>query len=134
MRVLSRERPGERGRITLVSLLLLSVVAAAVYGAFSIGPAYLENMRVKRLIRQATAYWLNVNPDIEETREKLAIDLQQAMVTAISSEDVEFERVDSNEVNAYVYYEVVVEHPALLEPTVLDFEFEHTEYRRLKYD
>lgn len=128
---LRRDRAGERGALSFVSIVLLLAVVAGVYSAYKFGPVYLEYNRVKRLVRGATAYWLNVDDDLGEVREKLEIDFDQAMVEHITAEDVEFDRVSGDEVTASFYYEVEVKHP-FGKPTVLEFDFDHTEHRRMR--
>lgn len=129
-----RLRRRERGEINFLKIVLLLALAAGVYATMKFGPVYLEHARVKRLMKQAAAYWLNITPDLDEVKKKLDRDLEQAMVESVTSDEITLEKVTNDEVYTYVQYEVTVEHPALLKPTVLTFEFEHTEHRRMRTD
>lgn len=128
-----RSHRGERGGLNFTTIVLLLVVAAGVWGAFKFGPYYLEYNRVRRLTKAACAYWLNVEESLPKVKEKLDRDLQQAMVESIDASYVEFEKVNRDEVTAYVSYDVEVEMP-FGKPRVLHFEFDHTEERKFKTD
>lgn len=121
----------EKGSMNLTKLVLLVALVGVVYSAYKFGPVYLEFNRVKRLSRLAVNQWVNVEPSLEIVQRELQKNLDDAMIDNVTLEDYEFEMVDG-EGSAYLYYEVEVEHPAG-KPTVLEFEFEHSEIRDVSY-
>ena len=127
-------RRSERGEFNFVTVVLVLGLLGSVYWGWRFGPIYLEANRAQRLTRQAMKYWLNVDSRMEMVKKNLQMDLNEAMVESITAEDVTFEMVDSQTARAYWYYEVEVTHPAILSPTLLEFEFDETLVRTLSPD
>ncbi len=121
-----RKRQGQAGRINIVTVIVLAAIVFAGYMGYKFIPVYIEKSRISRLVKMAGNNWMNMEPSLKKVREELQYNLDQADVEDITADDVQFAPgATEREGEVWVEYEVEVEHPFGIKPTVLEFYIHH---------